>query len=101
MAKIKVHAGDGRLVPLPPEISTKPGATLHRLAGKGVAIEGCEPGEEIEVDDSDPFVVATLNSGDFVRVATPGLAERVAARFDTSDNMATKSDADLSTKKGS
>lgn len=90
MAKIKVTAGSGRVVPLPSSISTSPGVTLHLL----------NPGDEIEVDEGDPFVVATLASGDFVRVATPGLTDRIAAKFDTTDDMQASTTDNLSTKKG-
>lgn len=54
---IKVTAGDGRTVPFPANVATAPGARLLML----------KPGEHVEVDGRDPFVVRSLANGDLVK----------------------------------
>jgi hypothetical protein len=61
MARIKVTAGPGRVVPVPSSLGTAPGATMLFL----------KPGDELEVDESDAHVVRSLIDGDFVVVEPP------------------------------
>lgn len=78
--KIKVTAGEGRITPIDPTVATAPGATRLFL----------KPGDEIEVDPSNPHVLRAMRDGDLVRVEphlTPTLAE-TAAKFDTTDEKA-------------
>lgn len=58
MAKIKVTAGAGRTTPIPPHIATAPGARTLFLT----------PGNELEVDDGDAFVIRSRDNGDLVLV---------------------------------
>lgn len=65
MAKIKVTAGEGRLVPVHSSLATAPGATQLML----------KPGDEIEVEESHPLVQRQLRNGDFV-LAKPKTAAK-------------------------
>lgn len=69
MPKIKVTAGEGRMVPIPPHLGTSPGARTLIL----------KPGEPLEVDDGDAFVSRARDNGDLVLLeATPRDASTLA-----------------------
>lgn len=73
MAKIRVTAGPGRLVPIPVGIYTEPGSGLCYLGSNqddDQTLHARATRTEIEIDESHHFVQRSLRNGDLVRVQT-------------------------------